>query len=130
MKQDKVYSKKEYAQRDLRKAAKAGEVKQEDYEVRPVEGGFQIFAKAQPEITLEFAEPGKDKFRYAQGSKGRYAIGPSTRYSSEFALFAKAKDERRFEFIAAFASFAEAPMAAQRSDEESELAPAAVGALN
>jgi hypothetical protein len=57
---------------------------------------------------LRFAEPGNDGFAYAQGEKGRFAIGSSKHHGTAFGLYYKGADVGRFKFIKGFESQIEA----------------------
>jgi len=63
---------------------------------------------------LEFAEPDKSGFRYADGRTGRFAIGASRHHGTEFGLYERTPEMSRFKLLAKFDGLAEAIQEAEK----------------
>jgi hypothetical protein len=65
---------------------------------------------------LEFAEPDKAGWRYAEGRGGRFCLGASKHHGAEFALYFKNPGMSRFKFVAGFDSEAKALATAEKAN--------------
>ena len=83
---------------------------------------------AAPAPVLEFAEPDKTGWRYAEGRSTRFAVGASRHHGADFALYSRTPDMSRFKLIGKFESFEKAQSAAEK--EESLAAAAATEPAN
>jgi hypothetical protein len=101
-------------------STKTNQIVNRSAKVKPKKARKVPAAAKAPKIqaTLEFAEPDKAGFRYAQGRIGRFAIGTSRHHDSEFALYKKKPEMSRFKFLGKFEDLMQARAAAEKVDAE------------
>jgi hypothetical protein len=64
--------------------------------------------------TLEFAEPDKSGWRYAQGAHGRFCIGASRHHETQFGLYIRTPEMSRFKFLRKFQALSDALAEAEK----------------